>query len=340
MSRIMRLVACTAALALPTALAWPVLAASPAAAGAVVDRTVAALRSDPVYVDPAAADLLNADAAAQLRSKIQAGGARILIAAEPVDIVNEAGGDPNQVVDTIGRALEQQGIKATVGVLFHNPQGRVSFRAGSSALPRGEALSLASAAFRANQAQGPLAVLTDFVGRVQSAPAGRSAPQPNGSTNAVPVKHSKSTGGTLLLIVVLLVAVAVVVALISTRRRSGGMAGPMAGPGAAPPAGPGYGPGYGGGYPAGGGGGPGFGTGLAAGGLGGFALGEMMGRQSGRDRDDDQPGGYASPQGDPQGAGVQGGGDWGGGADPGGGDFGGDSGGGDFGGGDVGGGDF
>src|SRR5689334_319695 len=82
-----------------------VSAASPAMAGPVIDKATSALKTDAVYVDPGATDLLSEDQASQLRSKIASGSAPIVVAALPAEAVTEAG-DVNKVVSTLGKALK------------------------------------------------------------------------------------------------------------------------------------------------------------------------------------------------------------------------------------------
>lgn len=348
-----------------------VLAASPAMAGPVIDRATAALKTDPVYVDPAATDLLKEDQASQLRSKIQAGSAPIVVAVLPADAVTEAG-DVNKVVSTLGKALKDQGQNTTVAVLVKNPQGGTSFRAGSGVLPEGKATELADQAAAANKSNGPAAALSDFVAKVQSqstakapagnssgggAPGARTAPT---TAASLPATSSSSSGfGKLILfflvgLLCLVVPIALIVMLVRRAGRSSGGGGGMA------PAGSDYLPAgpinrSGGGYnptPGYGGGGRSFGSGVAAGAVGGgllgaaggYMLGEHMGRE--HERDDMQneqgggdSGGYEQQQpndGNWDNEGV-GGGDWGGDSGGGGGDWGGGDGGGDWGGG---GGDF
>ena len=101
-----------------------------AQAGPIIDRAVAALNSDPVYVDPAAE--LAPPSADQdgLRRKIDlAGAGPVYVAILPAAAEQEAGGSPDGVLQAIHDALGRKGTYAAV-VGNH-------FRAGSDVLPRG-----------------------------------------------------------------------------------------------------------------------------------------------------------------------------------------------------------
>jgi hypothetical protein len=138
-------------------------AAVAGAQAATVDEVVNALRGDPVYVDPDAERAISAEAAADLRSDIQGGGTPIFVAVVPAAMLSETGGDPDELVRTIGEAV---GLPGTYAVVTGD-----SFRAGSSLLPRGRAAALATSAFQANADRGVSAVLQAFVDDVQAVAA-------------------------------------------------------------------------------------------------------------------------------------------------------------------------
>lgn len=139
------------------------LLAPAAEAGPLVDRAVAGLRTDPVYVDPAAElAILPADQD-RLRQKIDAAGAGpVYIAILPAAAENEAGGGPDGVLQAIHDGLARPGTYAAV-------IGR-HFRAGSEGvLDRGVAGVLATEALKAHTGEGVTATLLDFIDRVAEA---------------------------------------------------------------------------------------------------------------------------------------------------------------------------
>ena len=135
-----------------------------ARAGELIDRAVAGLQSDNVYVDPEADPSLTEEQAEALRQRIvdeRAGPMYVVIA--PAQIAREAGGDPVAALDEIARTLGRQGTYAIVA-------GR-TIRSLSNVLDRGEAGELAADAIEGKG--GDLdAILLDFAGRVGEARAG------------------------------------------------------------------------------------------------------------------------------------------------------------------------
>ena len=122
MRRLLLLASATAALVLVPA----------AQAGPIIDRAVAALNSDPVYVDPAAELAVSPADQDRLRQRIDSAGAGpVYIAILPASAEQEAGGSPDGVLQAIHDALGRKGTYAAV-------IGR-HFRAGSDVLPPGVA---------------------------------------------------------------------------------------------------------------------------------------------------------------------------------------------------------
>src|SRR4051812_1391872 len=106
-TRTMRVVA-VAALAL--------LALVPAArAQDAVQQAAQSLASDPVYVDPAAGDLLSAGDAAALRSRIERGDAGpVYVAVLPQSARAAAGGSTDGVLQELHSALGRRGTYVAV----------------------------------------------------------------------------------------------------------------------------------------------------------------------------------------------------------------------------------
>ena len=147
-----------------SAAAAAALVVVPAAnAGPILDRTVAALRNEPVYVDHAAELAITPADRDRLRQTIDTGGAGpVYVAILPSAAEQEAGGNADGVLQAIHDALGRKGTYATV-------VGR-HFRAGSDGvLPRGVAGRLATEALDAHRSDGVTATLVDFVGRVAAA---------------------------------------------------------------------------------------------------------------------------------------------------------------------------
>ncbi|CAN5210293.1 hypothetical protein BH18ACT12_BH18ACT12_02350 [soil metagenome] len=132
-------------------------------AGPRIDAAIDALRSDPVYVAPDAELRISGDDERRLRERIDAAGAGpVYIAILPQAAENEAGGDPDGVLEAIHEGLDRPGTYAVV-VARH-------FRAGSEGvLGPGLAGRLATEALNANRGEGVTATLLDFVDRVAAA---------------------------------------------------------------------------------------------------------------------------------------------------------------------------
>ncbi|HEV7750758.1 MAG TPA: hypothetical protein VGO71_04415 [Baekduia sp.] len=139
------------------------LASAPGAnAQGVIDAAARALASDPVYVAPGAKPSLTADEAAALRRRIERGDAGpVYIAILPASAVDEAGGDPAEVVSRLATAVGRRGTYAAIS------GGR--FRAGSYTVSG--AGRAASAALAAHRDEGVAAVLNDWIDRVAQARA-------------------------------------------------------------------------------------------------------------------------------------------------------------------------
>jgi hypothetical protein len=149
--------------------------ALPAFAQDAVDRAVEGLRASPVYVDPAARDVLSPTEAARIADEIDTKNAGPLyIVVMPGSVANSFGGDPVGVLREIQSRLGRPGTYA--GIIGTH------FRAGATGgiLPRGEAAKLATEAFDAHRGEGAAAVLSDFVDRVGAARNGGGSSDGNG----------------------------------------------------------------------------------------------------------------------------------------------------------------
>jgi hypothetical protein len=141
------------------------LAPAQAHAGELIDRAVAGLQSDNVYVDPDADPTLTDAQAAELRERIvdqRAGPMYVVVA--PEEIAQEAGGDPAAALGQIG---EQRGRAGTYVIV----SGR-QIRALSSLLDRGEAGELAAEAIEGGGGSNVQTILLDFTDRVGEARTG------------------------------------------------------------------------------------------------------------------------------------------------------------------------
>ncbi|MGZ8793670.1 MAG: hypothetical protein ACXW0F_03300 [Gaiellaceae bacterium] len=170
-------------LLLASATAAALVLVPAAQAGPIIDRAVAALNSDPVYVDPAAELAASPADQDRLRGKIDSAGAGpVYIAILPTAAEQEAGGSPDGVLQAIHDALGRKGTYAAV-------IGR-HFRAGSDVLPQGVAGRLATEALAAHRGEGVTATLLDFIDRAAAERSGNgggggSGGQPSGGGGAV-----------------------------------------------------------------------------------------------------------------------------------------------------------
>jgi hypothetical protein len=183
------------------------LAGAPAAnAQGVIDTAARALASDPVYVAPGAKPSLTTAEAAALRRRIERGDAGpVYVAILPASAIDEAGGDPGEVVSRLAAAVGRRGTYAAIS------GGR--FRAGSFTVPG--AARAATEALVAHRDQGVAAVLDDWVDRVAQARAGAGS---GGSSN----NGGGSAGGSgtgLLVVLGVLGGGALLATSVSRRRR-------------------------------------------------------------------------------------------------------------------------
>ena len=175
----------TRGLLLVGAAAAALALAGAAHAGERIDAAVAALQSDPVYVDPDAELAIGANDQARLRRKIDSAGAGpVYIAILQGRTENETGGDPDGVLEAVHDGLGRPGTYAVV-------VGR-HFRAGSEGvLPPGTAGRLATDALNDHRGDGVAATLLDFIDRVAAA---RESGSGDGSSDGEP-----GTGGGILI---------------------------------------------------------------------------------------------------------------------------------------------
>jgi LPXTG-motif cell wall-anchored protein len=163
------------AAALPFAAA---LVALPPAAAGIVDTAAQHLRTEPVYVDPAARDTLPSGGEQRLEREIETAGAGpVYVVVLPASASRGAGGDPTETLRAIAVKLHRRGTYA--GVIGNH------FRALSNVLPAGQAGELATDAIDAHRSDGVAATLVDFVDRVADARDGGSGGEgsDSGSSN-------------------------------------------------------------------------------------------------------------------------------------------------------------
>jgi hypothetical protein len=143
------------------------LPASALVASAGADSAVEGLRTNPVYVDPDAENILSSRDAARIADEIDRRNAGpMYIVVMPASAADAFGGDPVGVLREIQSQLGRPGTYA--GIIGTH------FRAGATGgiLPQGRAGELATEAFNAHDGEGAAAVLTDFVDRVGEARSG------------------------------------------------------------------------------------------------------------------------------------------------------------------------
>src|SRR5262245_31602287 len=145
---------------LASSLALVGLLASPAQAGRYVDRAVAGLGHDPVYVDAGARNAIPAASVTALRDRVRKAGTPIYVAVLPAAALREAGGNADRLAQAIVEALRGGGTVAVVA------GGRTG--AASSRLDPGIAGTTVRAANQAHRGD-PAAAMLDFVGRADAA---------------------------------------------------------------------------------------------------------------------------------------------------------------------------
>jgi hypothetical protein len=130
-----------------------------AAGGPLLDRAVAGLQSDPVYVEPGAESAVAPPDAERLRAEIDAqGGGPVFVAVLTEATLTETGGEPDGLLQRLRQLVGRGGVYAVaVGD---------DLRADSTDLGSGEAGRLATQALDAKRSDGTTAVLLDFVDRV------------------------------------------------------------------------------------------------------------------------------------------------------------------------------
>jgi hypothetical protein len=190
------------------ALSAALVSVPAAQAGPVIDRTVAALSANPVYVDPGAELAISASDQQRLRRQIgSAGAGPVYIAILPNAVEGEAGGSPDAVLQAIHDGLGRKGTYAAV-------VGR-HFRAGSEGiLPAGVAGRLATEALDAHRGEGVTATLLDFITRVATARKGGAGGEATGGGG-----DSQPSGGGGIVIALLAIAVVAFLVFRSVRTR-------------------------------------------------------------------------------------------------------------------------
>ena len=147
-----------------------------------LDDVGAALRNDPVYVDPQAERSISSAEADQLRAAIRDAGTPVFVAVLP----DSAAPSPEDALDELLSSTQLAGTYAVV----HGD----AFRANSTVVPG--AGGLASAAFQADQDAGTFSVLRSFVTEVSTIAEGGAAPGTGGGT--APAEGGDDGGGSLL----------------------------------------------------------------------------------------------------------------------------------------------
>jgi hypothetical protein len=168
-----------------------------AQAGPQIDAAVAALESNPVYVDPDAELAIGLDEQRRLRETIDSANAGpVYIAILPLSAEDETGGDPDGVLQALHDGLDRPGTYAAV-------VGR-HFRAGSEGvLPPGVAGRLATEALQAHRGEGVTATLIDFVHRVADEQRGGTTAPGEPTPAEEPDDEPTAGGGVLIGLLVL-----------------------------------------------------------------------------------------------------------------------------------------
>ena len=161
---------------------------SAALAATSIDAVASALRSDPVYNDPSAENALTPGQADDLRQQITATGLPIFIAILPASAAAEAGG-PDALLADLRNAVGKGGVYAVIA-------GN-AFRAGSTS---GSVKEIADTSFQAQKANGPYAVLSDFVAAVDAEYSGSNS---GGSSSSVPASGGGFPVGLIIMLIII-----------------------------------------------------------------------------------------------------------------------------------------
>ena len=173
---------------------------APAQARTSIDSVASALRSNPVYNDPAAENALTPGQATDLRAQIEATGIPVYIAVLPASAATETGG-PDALLRDLRNAVGRSGVYAIIA-------GN-AFRAAAT---EGSVTAIADSAFQSESANGPYAVLEAFVTGVGEQYGGSSS---SGSSSAT---GSSGSMWPVLILLALIGAVIVAVTLWARRR--------------------------------------------------------------------------------------------------------------------------
>ena len=143
------------------------LAAAPAARAQTttapsVSEIADALRSDFIYVDPAADPTLSEGEVAQLREEIRtADVGAVYVVVLPEAALAQAGGDEGQLARAVVNEVRRDGVYA-----FVTGRNFVAGAAGTTPFEEGEVVDVRNAAVAANQGATPYQLLSDFVARL------------------------------------------------------------------------------------------------------------------------------------------------------------------------------
>ena len=148
------------------------LGAATAQARTSIDSVASALRSNPVYNDPAAENALTPGQAADLRDQIAQTGLPIYVAVLPASAATDTGG-PDPLLRDLRDAVGRSGVYAIIA-------GN-AFRAGTT---EGSVAGIADSAFQAQASNGPYAVLEAFVSGVDEQYNASSSGGSSGSSSS------------------------------------------------------------------------------------------------------------------------------------------------------------
>jgi hypothetical protein len=156
--------------AVVAALALAVVAAAPAAAAATVDEVAAALKQDPVFLDPDAEAKISAG---EVRQRVLDAGTPIYIAILPTSARSGYGGSTTELGKAIANKLQRNGTYMVIS--------GSQWAAGTygDTIPRGEASALASKAVDDHR-NNPQAAVLQWVDGVAAAARGEPAAQSGG----------------------------------------------------------------------------------------------------------------------------------------------------------------
>lgn len=154
--------------------------AQAAFAGPVISKAAHSLRSDPVYVDPAASSEISSDQAASLRTKIENGSHPMFIAVLPRTI----GAEASSPQDALHQLAKQTGVVGAYAFWLPATANKHAFFTANASVKAGvsDTSAIATHNYQKYSHDGAYAVLSHFVDDVEALPTASSSTTTSGKS--------------------------------------------------------------------------------------------------------------------------------------------------------------